>query len=560
MLSRALAQTSPTVSVTPAALNFAYVIGNALPTAQTASVRISPASLAPYTATNVQPWLVVSPPSGLLPAALSVQVNPTSLPVGVYTDTITLNVTGVATPSTVAVTLTVTAPSSGITPTPLTLGFTAPPTSSTGTITLTTTGEPVSFTVTAGAKWMTVTPAAGVVLPGEEFPLTVTVNSTGLAPQATPYTGKVTIVPSTSGPGSAGAGSQNVTVSYTVNTVAPTIASFFPATLPVRSTPVTLTVRGTGFYSATLAGLTGLTAPLVTKVLNANALLATIPASELAAPGTLALFVQNPPPGGSSSTVSVPVANTPALDSAVDAASYTPIDTVSPGELVTLFGANIGPITPAGMTTTTPGFVDTTLGGVSVTVEGIAAPLLYVSQNQVSIQVPFGVAPGAGKQIALINGTSSAPNLAVTVAATNPAIFTSNGSGAGQAAALDYNSVTTAYSLNSVTSPAYIGSTVVLYLTGAGNYDTGGSSTSLITGELLPLTSTPPVFAAPPIVTIGGVNATVTYAGAVPGSLLGLVQLNVQVPTGATTGNASPISVAIGGATTQTGVTLALHP
>lgn len=560
MVSRAWAQSSPAVSVTPTALNFDYVIGNALPSAQTASVRISPASLAPYTATNVQPWLVVSPPSGILPAALSVQVNPTSLPVGVYTDTITITVTGVAAPSTVAVTLTVTAPSSGITPTPLNLSFTAPPSSSSGTITLTTTGEPVSFTVTAGAKWMTVTPAAGVVLPGEEFPLTVTVNSTGLVPQATPYTAKVTIVPSTSGSGSGGGGSQNVTVSYTVNTAAPTISSFFPATLPVSSTPVTLTIRGTGFYSATVAGLTGLTSPLPTKVLNSNALLATIPASELAAPGTLNLFVQNPPPGGSSSTVAVPVANTPSLDSAVDAASYTPVDIVSPGELVTLFGANIGPLTPAGMTTTVPGFVDTTLSGVSVTVDGVAAPLLYVSQNQVSIQIPYGISPGANKQIALINGTAPAPNLAVTVAATNPAIFTANGSGVGQAAALDYNSVTGAYSLNSPTNPVYIGGTVVLYLTGAGNYDTGGGSTSLVTGELLPLTSTPPVFAAPPVVTIGGVNASVTYAGAVPGSLLGLVQINAQVPTGASTGNASPISVAIGGATTQTGVTLALHP
>src|SRR5487761_646875 len=150
MLSGALATTTPTVSVTPAALNFSYVIGNALPSAQTASVRISPASLAPYTATNVQPWLVVSPPSGVLPVALSVQVNPTSLPVGVYTDVITITVTGVATPTTVTVTLTITAPSSGITPTPLNLSFSAPPSSSSGAITLTTTGEPVSFTVTAG--------------------------------------------------------------------------------------------------------------------------------------------------------------------------------------------------------------------------------------------------------------------------------------------------------------------------------------------------------------------------------------------------------------------------
>ncbi len=45
--------------------------------------------------------------------------------------------------------------------------------------------------------------------------------------------------------------------------------------------------------------------------------------------------------------------------------------------------------------------------------------------------------------------------------------------------------------------------------------------------------------------TIGGANATVAYAGPIVGSILGLVQINCVVPTGATTGKAVPVLVRI---------------
>ena len=63
-----------------------------------------------------------------------------------------------------------------------------------------------------------------------------------------------------------------------------------------------------------------------------------------------------------------------------------------------------------------------------------------------------------------------------------------------------------------------------------------------------------------PTVTIGGANATVNYAGPVVGSILGLLQMNVVIPTGSTTGATVPVVVTIGGNTTQANVTLAVHP
>ncbi len=562
---RALAQT---VSATPTAVTFSYVIGNPLPAASSVSLRLSSGTAA-YSATNTQPWLVVSPPSGSMPATLSLQVNPTSLTAGAYTDTVTVAVSGVASPTTIGVTLVVSARAGGIVANPSSLSFSTPPNPpASQTIILTTEGAPVPFTVTSGAKWMTVTPTAGVVLPGEQFSLTVSVDSSALNPQAAPYTGKLTMVSSSGG--SAQTSTLNLTVNLTVNSALPAITSVFPTTLPISQNPVTITIRGTGFYSATVAGLSGLPAPLATKLLNSTAMLATIPASELSAPTTLGLFVTNPAPGGSSATFSVPVADTPVLLAAVNAASYSTNSTsttpnVSPGELLTLFGTNIGPVTPAGMTTSGPDQVSTSLSGVSVTVDGYAAPILYASQNQVSIQVPFAVSTSDATQvISLTNGSNPATTLPVAIAASAPGIFSANGTGDGQAAALNYNSTTSQYTLNSQTNPANIGSTILLYITGAGAYPSSTASAlgvTSLTGLLLPSTASPlPQVATVPTVTIGGAAATVAYAGAIPGSLLGLVQLNVVVPTGATTGNTVPVSVAIGGGAAQSTITLAIHP
>ena len=49
-----------------------------------------------------------------------------------------------------------------------------------------------------------------------------------------------------------------------------------------------------------------------------------------------------------------------------------------------------------------------------------------------------------------------------------------------------------------------------------------------------------------PTVTIGGATVTtVAYAGPIPGSMLGLLQLNVVVPVGASPGKAVPLNVTV---------------
>jgi uncharacterized protein (TIGR03437 family) len=60
-------------------------------------------------------------------------------------------------------------------------------------------------------------------------------------------------------------------------------------------------------------------------------------------------------------------------------------------------------------------------------------------------------------------------------------------------------------------------------------------------------------------VDIGGLPATVQYAGAAPGMMPGVLQINAQMSPNVQAGNAVPVKITIGGVTSQTGVTLAVQ-
>ena len=324
--------------------------------------------------------------------------------------------------------------------------------------------------------------------------------------------------------------SQTITVNLTVNSPTPTVTSVWPSILPVNGAAQTLThLRGPTFIAprwqsfSELPPLCLLPLP-IRRVPRSSRGRSSLPVC-LTAPTTLRVLVSNPAPGGDSlATVDVVVANAAAIGAVVNAASYATgtvtapdISTVSRGELVTIFGSNLGPATPAPMSVTGGGFVDTTSSsGVSVTVDSRPAPLVYVSENQISIQIPYEAVIGPGNVVAVTNGSNPPVTATVTVAATAPGLFTADGSGTGQAAALNYSAATKLYTLNSSTNLAKIGDTVILYLTGEGFFDSapllGGSSD---TGFVIPpgLAGTPQVNPLPTVM-IGGVDASagVAYA------------------------------------------------
>jgi uncharacterized protein (TIGR03437 family) len=551
---------SVTVTAAPGNINLFYLQGATLPATQNVTVKASaPATyttaIHPTGTTTTALWLTASPDSGALPAKVALHVNPTGLAVGTYTAAVMFTPAAAVPPGTAGTTnvkIVVTAPLPTLTLSPLLLAFTNPPAPAAQTVQLSTNSGPVSFSASAGtASWLTVAPTSGIVLPGGPIILRVTANPGLLSPQTAAYTAKITLTET-----GAASKTQTIPVSFAVNFQQPTVTGIWPPTGKVGGPVTTVTLFGTKFGAATVAKIVGPpVVALTTTYYSPTVISAVIPAVQLAAGTTLTIEASNPQPGGDSGTT-VDFTFTPTVDAAVSAASYT--DGAAPGELITLFGENIGPVVPAGLNVTA-GYVDKALGGVSVKVDNIDAPMVYAGQHQISAQVPYGVALGTGKTIVVTNGANPSANGTIDIAATSPGIFTLDGSGGGQAAAINTSAATGAVTINSTGNAAKVGDAISLYLTGEGVYTNTPTPVDgyvIPTGTLLPAM---PILTTAVTVTIGGVAAPVTYAGAFNDGMLGVLQINATIPAH-TTGSTTPVVVSIGGINTQTGVTIATKP
>jgi uncharacterized protein (TIGR03437 family) len=129
-----------------------------------------------------------------------------------------------------------------------------------------------------------------------------------------------------------------------------------------------------------------------------------------------------------------------------------------------------------------------------------------------------------------------------------PCLFTLDGSGRGPAAALNQDGT-----VNTPANPAPRGSVVSLYATGGGDVEPQTPA-----GLLAPVEPLHRV-RLPVSVTLGGVPALIEYAGASPGLVTGLVQVNVRVPDTVAPGPSLPVSALVGARRTQPAVTLAVR-
>ncbi len=249
--------------------------------------------------------------------------------------------------------------------------------------------------------------------------------------------------------------------------------------------------------------------------------------------------------------INIPVSLTvsegaPVITAITNAATFQ-TGPVSPGEIVTVFGTGIGPVTLVG-SHVTAGVLDSLVADTKVYFDDVPAPLLYSSRQQVSAIVPYSVAGKAITRVELeYRGVRSSP-LNVDVAAARPGIFTFASSGQGPAAALNEDG-----SINSAANGAAPGTIVVLYLTGEGQTNPGG-----VDGKLAIGTFPKPVL--PVTVKIGGQDADVLYAGAAPELAAGLMQVNVRMSKAVARGVPAAVEIQVGGVPAQTGVTVFMKP
>jgi uncharacterized protein (TIGR03437 family) len=236
----------------------------------------------------------------------------------------------------------------------------------------------------------------------------------------------------------------------------------------------------------------------------------------------------------------------PAITTVANAASYAQ-DAVSPGEMVAIFGSNLGPSTPMGLQLSDSGNVATNLADSQVLFDGVASPMVFASDSQVNAIVPFGIAAGTTTQVQVQYQGQASASVPLTVAPTGIGIFSADSSGAGAAVVLNQDG-----SLNSPNQPAVPGSVVTLWATGAGQLSPAGIDGAVVGAE------NPPVTALPVLAQVGGQVADVLYSGGAPGMVEGVIQVNLRIPFAGPTGAAVPLALRIGESTSQPGITVAI--
>lgn len=225
----------------------------------------------------------------------------------------------------------------------------------------------------------------------------------------------------------------------------------------------------------------------------------------------------------------------PKIADVTSAASYAHV--YAPGQMVVVWGFGLGPAQKASLQLDSNGLVSTSVAGVRILFDGIPAPIVYLTSTQCSAVIPYFGATNPTTHVQVeYQGVRSDP-FPITVSPTAPGLFTADASGKGQAAG---------------TGPAERGSVITLWATGEGLTDPPGVDGRLAVGVV-------PKPLAAVSVNIGGQPATVQYAGAAPGEMPGLFQINVQIPANVQPGNQVPVQLTVGATSSPTGVSLAIR-
>jgi len=207
--------------------------------------------------------------------------------------------------------------------------------------------------------------------------------------------------------------------------------------------------------------------------------------------------------------LSAPAVAQPTINSVVNGASFQPL--VSPGSLVSVFGVNLAPSTEAAPAVPLP----TMINGVSVEVEGVAAPLYFVSDEQINAQIPFETS-GDRVSFVVVTPQGRSPEFVVGLQSTAPGIFTASADGRGAPLLFDAGF--------NLTDTVQSDQRFILYATGLGAAEPVGETGAGGAGSepLNRVIETPEVY-------IGQQRATVEFAGLAPG-FVGVYQVNIVGP------------------------------
>ncbi|MEO8593582.1 MAG: hypothetical protein ABI759_09685 [Candidatus Solibacter sp.] len=199
---------------------------------------------------------------------------------------------------------------------------------------------------------------------------------------------------------------------------------------------------------------------------------------------------------------------------------------VAPGEVLSIYGAWLGPSDGVVGEIGADGLLAREAGGVTVTFDGVAAPIFYAQSGQVNVQAPYTVAGSEAvavevRYLGKVAGASSVP-----VAPSAPALLSLAANADGTA--------------NAEANPASRSKWMTFYATGEGLTDglnvAGVPAQEPYARPLLPIA-----------LTIAGVKAEILFAGSAPG-LIGVMQINAIVPGGFVGPGETAVELTVGAA------------
>jgi uncharacterized protein (TIGR03437 family) len=212
---------------------------------------------------------------------------------------------------------------------------------------------------------------------------------------------------------------------------------------------------------------------------------------------------------------------------------------IAPGELISVLGYNLGP--QDGVTTGEDNW-PTVMAGTSLRINGLDAPLRYVSFRRVDAQVPTGLDLTKNAKLSVVRNGVLSSEVEIPVASTSPAMFTVNLAGVGQAQAVNGDGTANA------STPAAPGSLVTVFANGLGL-----TNPLAVDGQPIP-PGVPLNTIAPVTATVGGLEARVLRAILTPGTFTHYAVV-IEVPRTIKSG-AAEVIIRCGASYSQSGVTI----